>query len=194
MRNLFLALFLSFVVPACDDIDPLPSSSTTSASTSSTIGDSTSDPTTGDSSSGDSTSEAGPSYVCGRVGQECYLWDVDTGCEWLGLKCFDLGAGGGWGACASECGPDKPCEIGVCDPKIGMCRDADGLPTGQCPGLPQCAGDKCPGGECDAGMKCMYGVCAFACQEIEDCPPGTDKCTDLGACMRADNSLTSLCE
>lgn len=132
----------------------------------------------------DSSSSGGDGYVCGEVGASC---DPDLSDCGPGLDCVELPDAPGVHVCASRCSTGTGCPIGWCDPtpdgRSGICRDADGLPTGLCFGTPSCAGDPCEA-TCANGLSCVAGSCALACDAAAGCE-GTQACI-AGVCFDGD--------
>ena len=134
-------------------------------------------------------------YVCEDVGAPCVPQEHICA---PGLFCLPRHDDPAKGVCAQVCieaEPAKsiPCKVGWCDTYdatgVGMCRDADGLPTGLCDGVPSCAGDPCQGA-CGNGLACISGTCAYACVTAADCGGGQ---TCLGGACHAAFGLATPC-
>lgn len=167
--TILLSAFLA-LLPACDKPEPEP----------------VPEASTGEASTGDGPT-SGEGWVCPAVGAPCDLRAPECG---EGLVCRPGGLVHPMGVCASACsfgGGMGACPIGTCDATeesgVGICRDADGLPTGLCPGVPSCAGDPCEG-LCANGLTCTLGACSFACKTAVDCEAG--QACIAGACFSGD--------
>lgn len=180
IRNVLAALSI-FLVAACDQ--PCPNTSTSATESGADT----------DESSGSSSTGGG--WTCPEIGAACNLSGNDCA---EGLRCDPIDfedPNNIAGVCVVPCG--KGCAVGKCN-KSGFCADADGLPTGLCGGLPQCASDPCIDA-CDNGLDCVAGYCGIGCKSLEDCPAGTALCftsggSQPGVCFGYDGQFVDVCE